>query len=246
PDTSKEYWLLDGKEAGWYHSDRNLTFVLIYNASHMAPVESALQTMDAFNRFIGATVLPAGDVVGKLVAASPTAAPPVSPSEEDIDLPEPAPTASPTAEPTEDTDDEHAPAPKQFNFIGGVVFLVGIIGVSGLGYAYVRSRLDGRPVTSANIWGAMASDSLSSGSSSWLTWLPSWSSIKNLAPFSSWRFAAVPSSRPSNLSPTAGGSEWQELSRAESAIFDAELEAFEADRSGMTARASEEDAPRIR
>lgn len=39
--------------AGYYLSDRNLTYVLIHEASHMVPVDHPKEALDMFNRFIG-------------------------------------------------------------------------------------------------------------------------------------------------------------------------------------------------
>ncbi|KAI9360774.1 Alpha/Beta hydrolase protein, partial [Zopfochytrium polystomum] len=66
-DAKKEKWILNGTEAGWYKSARGLTFGLIYNASHMAPFGSPLETMDMFNRFIGAKYLADDMIVGTVV-----------------------------------------------------------------------------------------------------------------------------------------------------------------------------------
>lgn len=40
--------------AGFYQSARNLSFVVIYNASHMVPVDQPIAALDMLNRAIGA------------------------------------------------------------------------------------------------------------------------------------------------------------------------------------------------
>jgi hypothetical protein len=54
--------------AGWYRSARNLTFALIYNASHMSPFDHQFETMDIFNRFIGAQDALVSPIPGTLVS----------------------------------------------------------------------------------------------------------------------------------------------------------------------------------
>ncbi|KAK9387193.1 Alpha/Beta hydrolase protein [Lipomyces mesembrius] len=49
----RETWVYDGHPAGIYQSARNLTYVLIYNASHMVPLDLPLQSRDMLHRFIG-------------------------------------------------------------------------------------------------------------------------------------------------------------------------------------------------
>ncbi|KAK9450156.1 Alpha/Beta hydrolase protein [Limtongia smithiae] len=49
----REEWTLDNEAVGLYQAARNLTYVLIYNASHMVPVDQPLAVRDMMHRFIG-------------------------------------------------------------------------------------------------------------------------------------------------------------------------------------------------
>ncbi|KAF9938097.1 Cell death protease [Modicella reniformis] len=46
-------WTVDNSPAGVWKQDRNLTYVLVYNASHMVPYDTPLAAMDMMNRFMG-------------------------------------------------------------------------------------------------------------------------------------------------------------------------------------------------
>ncbi|RKP37243.1 Alpha/Beta hydrolase protein [Dimargaris cristalligena] len=46
-------WRVDGGEAGYYRSERNLTYVRLFNASHMAGVDAPLELFDLMARLIG-------------------------------------------------------------------------------------------------------------------------------------------------------------------------------------------------
>ncbi|KAF9115738.1 Cell death protease [Mortierella sp. AM989] len=46
-------WTVDEKPAGIWRQERNLTYVLLYNASHMVPYDTPLAAMDMINRFMG-------------------------------------------------------------------------------------------------------------------------------------------------------------------------------------------------
>ncbi|KAK9455859.1 Alpha/Beta hydrolase protein [Dipodascopsis uninucleata] len=46
-------WYYDNEITGVYQSARNLTYVLVYNASHMVPTDLPLQSRDMMHRFIG-------------------------------------------------------------------------------------------------------------------------------------------------------------------------------------------------
>lgn len=46
-------WVFQNEDAGFYHSARNLTYVLFYNASHMVPYDYSRRTRDMLDRFMG-------------------------------------------------------------------------------------------------------------------------------------------------------------------------------------------------
>ncbi|KAJ3138867.1 Cell death protease [Geranomyces variabilis] len=48
-------WLIDNQLKGSFQQARNLSFVIIHNASHMVPVDEPLAALDMFNRAIRAT-----------------------------------------------------------------------------------------------------------------------------------------------------------------------------------------------
>ncbi|KAI9256238.1 serine carboxypeptidase-domain-containing protein, partial [Sporodiniella umbellata] len=50
---SKKEWIVKNRSAGYYSQDRNLTFVVISGASHMAPYDKPFETLDMINRFLG-------------------------------------------------------------------------------------------------------------------------------------------------------------------------------------------------
>ncbi|KAJ3114408.1 Cell death protease [Phlyctochytrium bullatum] len=54
-ESPKLKWIINGEAAGTYQSARNLTNVIMYNTSHMAPVDHPLESLDIFNRFVGYT-----------------------------------------------------------------------------------------------------------------------------------------------------------------------------------------------
>ncbi|KAI1302159.1 Cell death protease [Mortierella claussenii] len=52
-DTPKVAWTVEDKPAGEWMQDRNLAYVLLYNASHMVPYDVPLAALDMMNRFMG-------------------------------------------------------------------------------------------------------------------------------------------------------------------------------------------------
>lgn len=50
--TKKEIWKIDNKLAGYYTQERNLTYVLIKDGSHMVPYDRPIECLDMINRFI--------------------------------------------------------------------------------------------------------------------------------------------------------------------------------------------------
>ncbi|KAK9459384.1 Alpha/Beta hydrolase protein, partial [Lipomyces oligophaga] len=55
-------WTYDGEPVGLYQTARNLTYVLVYNASHMVPVDQPLAARDMFHRFLGVDFSHTGEV----------------------------------------------------------------------------------------------------------------------------------------------------------------------------------------
>ncbi|KAI5809566.1 pheromone processing carboxypeptidase Kex1 [Peziza echinospora] len=55
-------WEFEGSPAGIYQSARNLTYVLIYNSSHMVPFDHPRRTRDMLDRFLGVDI---GEIGGK-------------------------------------------------------------------------------------------------------------------------------------------------------------------------------------
>ncbi|CAO3664035.1 unnamed protein product [Rhizopus stolonifer] len=51
--TTKEDWKIDNELVGYYIRDRNLTYVLIKDGSHMVPYDKPIECLDMINRFIG-------------------------------------------------------------------------------------------------------------------------------------------------------------------------------------------------
>ncbi|KAJ3020479.1 Cell death protease [Thoreauomyces humboldtii] len=46
-------WYVDNKLKGTYQTERNLSYILFYNASHMVPVDEPRAALDMFNRALG-------------------------------------------------------------------------------------------------------------------------------------------------------------------------------------------------
>lgn len=46
-------WVYEGTPAGYYQTARNLTYVLVYNSSHMVPFDVPMQALDMLDRFVG-------------------------------------------------------------------------------------------------------------------------------------------------------------------------------------------------
>jgi carboxypeptidase D len=53
-------WTFEGEPAGIYQKARNLTYVLIYNSSHMVPFDYPRRTRDMLDRFIGVDIASIG------------------------------------------------------------------------------------------------------------------------------------------------------------------------------------------
>ncbi|KAG0227146.1 Cell death protease [Mortierella sp. GBA43] len=52
-DTPLFHWTVDSVPAGEWRQDRNLTYVKVFNASHMVPYDAPLVALDMINRFMG-------------------------------------------------------------------------------------------------------------------------------------------------------------------------------------------------
>lgn len=60
----KREWIFEKEVAGYYQEARNLTYVLIYNSSHMVPFDYSRRTRDMLDRFMGVDI---GSIGGKPV-----------------------------------------------------------------------------------------------------------------------------------------------------------------------------------
>lgn len=58
----KEPWTFEGQPAGIYQSARNLTYVLVYNSSHMVPFDEPRRSRYMLDRFIGVDLSSIGGV----------------------------------------------------------------------------------------------------------------------------------------------------------------------------------------
>ncbi|KAI8999964.1 Alpha/Beta hydrolase protein [Gaertneriomyces semiglobifer] len=52
-ETTARNWYIDGKLAGTYQTSRNLSFVLVHQASHMVPIDQPMAALDVIHRAIG-------------------------------------------------------------------------------------------------------------------------------------------------------------------------------------------------
>ncbi|CAO3599592.1 unnamed protein product [Absidia cylindrospora] len=52
-DAERLNWTIGDKQAGYYIEERNLSYVLIKDGSHMVPYDKPLETLDMINRFMG-------------------------------------------------------------------------------------------------------------------------------------------------------------------------------------------------
>ncbi|ORZ07908.1 Alpha/Beta hydrolase protein [Absidia repens] len=52
-DAERLDWTIGDKQAGYYIEERNLSYVLIKDGSHMVPYDKPLETLDMINRFMG-------------------------------------------------------------------------------------------------------------------------------------------------------------------------------------------------
>jgi carboxypeptidase D len=52
-DAEQQEWKIGEKSAGYYTEERNLSYVLIKDGSHMVPYDKPMETLDMINRFMG-------------------------------------------------------------------------------------------------------------------------------------------------------------------------------------------------
>ncbi|KAJ8097018.1 Alpha/Beta hydrolase protein [Lipomyces tetrasporus] len=86
----RETWLYEGLPAGIYQSARNLTYVLIYNSSHMVPLDVPLESRDMLHRFMNVDYRFSGTVppkssVGDVASGNGTVPDTDSGTDEDAD-----------------------------------------------------------------------------------------------------------------------------------------------------------------
>ncbi|KAI8975098.1 Alpha/Beta hydrolase protein [Mycotypha africana] len=96
-DIQREEWTIDNKLAGYYTQERNLTYVLIKDGSHMVPYDRPLECLDMMNRF-----MEVGDnvVKGRMSQVGDNTVTPSAPS----DVP-PTPSSMMTPTPTKTDED---------------------------------------------------------------------------------------------------------------------------------------------
>lgn len=87
--TQREDWKIDNKLVGYYTQERNLTYVLIKDGSHMVPYDRPIECLDMINRFmqVGNDVVKGQkSQVGNRVAPKPSKpSPPPKQNENDTD-----------------------------------------------------------------------------------------------------------------------------------------------------------------
>ncbi|ORZ10468.1 Alpha/Beta hydrolase protein [Absidia repens] len=52
-DAERQEWVIGKKTVGYYMQERNLSYVLINDGSHMVPYDKPMETLDMINRFMG-------------------------------------------------------------------------------------------------------------------------------------------------------------------------------------------------
>ncbi|KAE8147260.1 Alpha/Beta hydrolase protein [Aspergillus avenaceus] len=122
-------WTFEGEPAGIYQHARNLTYVLLYNSSHMAPYDLPRQTRDMLDRFMKVDIASIGG----------------SPADSRIDgekLPQTSVGGHPNSTAAEEQEKERMKQAewKAYAKSGEAVLVVVIIGVSVWGFLIWRSR----------------------------------------------------------------------------------------------------------
>lgn len=59
-------WYVGGRPAGLWHSERNLTYVKVFNASHMVPFDLPVVSHDMMLRFMNASLVGAAGALGQV------------------------------------------------------------------------------------------------------------------------------------------------------------------------------------
>ncbi|BGP12710.1 hypothetical protein JCM10213_008848 [Rhodosporidiobolus nylandii] len=65
-DADPLQWSVDGREAGWWTTARNLTYVEVFNSSHMVPMDQPLAAHDMLLRFMQVDTLNAAGAAAKV------------------------------------------------------------------------------------------------------------------------------------------------------------------------------------
>ncbi|KAE8393919.1 pheromone-processing carboxypeptidase kex1 [Aspergillus alliaceus] len=122
-------WTFEGEPAGIYQHARNLTYILLYNSSHMAPYDLPRQTRDMLDRFMKVDIANIGG----------------SPADSRIDgekLPQTSVGGHPNSTAAEEQERERMKQAewKAYAKSGEAVLVVVIIGVSVWGFFIWRSR----------------------------------------------------------------------------------------------------------
>ncbi|KAI8081302.1 Alpha/Beta hydrolase protein [Halteromyces radiatus] len=166
-DAVQQDWTIDGKLVGFYTEERNLSYVLIKDGSHMVPYDKPTETLDMINRFMGVgdnKVNGMSSHIGNQEQEEEENDEPVQENEElespmdnnddDDDTSSTLPSGSTldnnTSEQTEEMDDDGlGVSTKSAGSYGALVILVTFIVVGGCWYrAKTRTQHDGKP----SIW----------------------------------------------------------------------------------------------
>ncbi|TPX58534.1 hypothetical protein PhCBS80983_g03094 [Powellomyces hirtus] len=125
-DAPQMSWLVEDQLKGYYQTARNLSFVLVHNASHMVPIDEPLASLDLFNRAIRATS------TIKSVVIDPSAI--VQPGE-DLQPNKPEQSEKPPVEGTPVTGGRHY-------YAGAVLLILMLVGLLGCGAYRMRGKMD--------------------------------------------------------------------------------------------------------
>ncbi|KAJ3159399.1 Cell death protease [Geranomyces michiganensis] len=117
-------WLVDNQLKGSYQQARNLSFVIIHNASHMVPVDEPLASLDMFNRAIGAT-----DTINSVVI-DPANSGSLKPSTDDKEANQEAGSA------------QESPNGGRHYYAGAVLLILMLLGMAGCATYRMRHKID--------------------------------------------------------------------------------------------------------
>ncbi|KAJ3183779.1 Cell death protease [Geranomyces variabilis] len=118
-------WLIDNQLKGTYQEARNLSFVIIHNASHMVPVDEPVAALDMFNRAIRAT-----DTINSIVIdpSDPTTLKPIAGDKEAGQ---------------EDGSEPASPGSSGRHYYAGAVLLIlMLVGMAGCATYRMRDKID--------------------------------------------------------------------------------------------------------